>query len=59
MKGCKTIAEYMVKKWMESNGFVMSEFSVKMIGDEAEITDRAGDKMTVLYNQKLKSVQVK
>lgn len=58
MKGCKTIAEYAVKKWMEDNGFVMSEFSVEMNGNEAKITDRTGDKINVYYNPKTKSVKV-
>lgn len=40
MKGCRAIAEYATKKWMEDNGFVMSKFSVETNGSEATITDR-------------------
>lgn len=58
MSECKTIAEYAIKKWMEDNGFVMSEFSVEMNGDEATITDRAGDSMKVRYNRETRKVEV-
>lgn len=59
MSGCKTIAEYAVKKWMKDNGFVMDWFTVTMNGNEAEITDRTGDKMIVCYEPKTKSVNPK
>lgn len=58
MSGCKTIAEYAIKKWMEDNEFVMSEFSVEITGNEATITDRTGDSMMVRYNQETKRVEV-
>lgn len=58
MSGCKTIAEYAIKKWMEDNEFVMSEFSVEITGNEATITDRIGDSMKVWYNREAKRVEV-
>lgn len=30
--GCKTIAEFQIKRWMEENHFEMSEFSVEVNG---------------------------
>lgn len=59
MKGCKTIAEFGIKNWMESNGFVMSEFDVKMDGDEAEISDRTGDSMKVFYDRRNRKVVIR
>lgn len=56
MKNCKTIAEYMIKKWMQDNGFVMSEFSVKVFGKKGVITDRTGETLKVFYDQEKKSV---
>lgn len=58
MKCCKTIAEYAIKKWMEDNEFVMSEFSVEITGNEATITDRTGDGMRVRYSQEAKRAEV-
>lgn len=58
MKGCKTIAEYAIRRWMEENGFVMSEFSVEMDGNCAEIKDKTGDSMKVAYNTKERKVEV-
>lgn len=57
MSGCKTIAEYAVKKWMENNGFIMSEFAVSMDGNTAQITDKRGDCLTVQYNPKTRKVE--
>lgn len=42
MKGCKTIAEFGIKKWMEDNGFVMSEFDVKMNGTRQKYQTEPG-----------------
>lgn len=58
MKGCKAIAEYAIKKWMEDNGFVMSEFSVEMNGENALIIDKTGDSMKVSYDKKGRKVEV-
>lgn len=55
--GCKTIAEYAIKKWMEKNGFVMELFSIEMFGNSAEITDQTGEKMKVTYNSETKEVE--
>lgn len=57
MSGCKTIAEYAVKKWMESNGFIMSEFAVSMDENTAMITDKRGDYLKVNYNPKTRRVE--
>lgn len=57
MSGCKTIAEYAVKKWMESNGFIMSEFAVSMDENTAMITDKRGNCLKVHYNPKNRRVE--
>ena len=46
MKGCKSIVEYAIRKWMEQQGFVAGNFAVAMDGNEAVITDQAGGSMT-------------
>lgn len=55
-KMSKTIAEFVIKKWMEENGFVMSEFSVEMNGNIGVITDKTGATMKVEYSPKTKEV---
>lgn len=59
MKGCRTIAEYAIKKWMEDNGFVMEYFTVEMCGNESIITDKTGESMKVSYKPEIKKVEVK
>lgn len=58
MKGCKTIPEFVIKKWMKDNGFVLSEFLVEMSGNTAKISDKTGDSMEVYYNPEHKSVEI-
>lgn len=58
MKGCKTIEEYAIKKWMEDNGFAMSEFSIEMNGENALIIDKTGDSMKAFYNKEKRKVEV-
>ncbi len=58
MKGCRTIAEFAIRTWMEANGFVMDFFNVKMDGNTALITDRTGDNMKVSYDPVTKSVEI-
>ena len=50
IRGCKTIAEYAVRQWMDSNGFVRGNFTVTMDGNDAVITDRAGSSLAVRYD---------
>lgn len=58
MKGCRTVAEYVIKSWMEQNGFVMSEFTVNVAGNIAVITDKTGDSLKVRYDCESKKVEV-
>lgn len=57
MKGCKTIAEYAINKWMKDNGFVTGYFTVEMCGNKAVITDKTGDSMKIYYNIETKKVE--
>ena len=42
IKGCKTIAEYAIRRWLENNNFAMQYFELEMSGNEGTVTDRAG-----------------
>ena len=56
IRGCKTIAEYAVRQWMDSNGFVRGNFELTMNGNDATITDQAGGNLTVRYDPVSRSV---
>lgn len=57
MMGCKAIAEYAIKKWMEKSGFVMELFSLEMGGNIGKITDSTGESMEVEYYPETKEVR--
>lgn len=59
IRGAKTIAEYAIRKWMEDQQFIASNFKVTMNGNEAVIEDENGDTLEVIYDGKAKSVYVK
>lgn len=57
MKGCKTIAECAIRKWMEQHGFVAGNFAVTMNGNDGLITDQAGNSLAVCYDPVMRQVQ--
>lgn len=59
IKDARTIAEYAIKKWLYSQGFVMEYFTVEMDGNEAVVSDKNGDKMVLVYDRDLKIVYEK
>ena len=59
IRGAKTIAEYAIRKWMEDQNFITSNFEVTMNGNKAVIEDKNGDTLEVVYDGKSKSVYVK
>lgn len=59
IKGCKTIAEYAIRKWLQEQNFVMSRFELCVNGNEAVLKDENNDTMTLVYDNSSKSVYVK
>jgi len=59
IKDARTIAEYAIKKWLYSQGFVTEYFTVEMDGNEAVVSDKNGDKMVLVYDRDLKIVYEK
>lgn len=59
IRGAKTIAEYAIRKWMEDQQFIASNFKVTMNGNETVIEDKNGDTLEIIYDGKSKSVYVK
>lgn len=58
-KGAKSIAEYKIRKWIETEIPFVELKSFEMSGDEAVITDTAGGKMTLVYDDFQKMVYEK
>lgn len=58
IRGAKTIAEYAVRKWMESNSFAMECFDLEVCGHEAIIRDSSGDSMRLVYDPSSRRVLV-
>lgn len=56
IKECKTIAEYAIRKWMETEGFVLARFDLRINGNEGVITDINGETLHVTYDSKTKQV---
>lgn len=56
ISGAKTIAEYAIRKWMEDNHFIASEFQLTMDGNEGTITDKNNESLIVAYDKESKSV---
>ena len=55
----KTIAEYVIRKWLQDQNFVMSNFELTVNGNEAVLTDKNNDTMTLVYDSASKTVYVK
>lgn len=59
INGCKTIAEYAIRRWMEHENFAAGYFTLIMNGTEGTVKDRSGDSLILEYDPKDKSVRVK
>ena len=59
IKGAKSIAEYAIRKWLQSEGFEMSYFKLTVHNNEAMIVDSAGNTLWLVYDDDTKSVYVK
>ena len=59
IKGAKSIAEYAIRKWLQSEGFEMRYFKLTVHHNEAMIVDSAGDTLRLVYDNDTKSVYVK
>ncbi len=58
IKGCKSIAEYAIRRWLEKENFVMSCFELKLDGNVAVVTDRNGDELKLIYDGNTRCVSV-
>lgn len=59
IKGCKSIAEYAIRRWMREQGFAEGYFSLEMDGASGVLKDNNGDTLTLVYDPTEKCVYVK
>lgn len=59
IKGAKTIAEYVIRRWLQEEGFNMSYFKLTMAGNEAVIRDESGESLLLVYDPRSKTVYIK
>lgn len=57
--GCKSIAEYAIRKWMADHRFVDSKFQLEVKGNKGIITDCMGEKLILEYDPRTKKVEVR
>ena len=58
IKGCTSVAEYAIRRWMQTQNFVENAFTLKMNGNVGNIRDRNGDTLTLVYDNVEKVVYV-
>ena len=59
IKGAKSVAEYAIRKWLESHEFDMSQFTLTMNGNEGTLMDRVGDSIVFAYDTSTRKVYEK
>lgn len=54
--GAKSIAEYAIRRWLQDQNFVMSEFELTISGNKGVVKDKNGDSITLVYDGVSKTV---
>ena len=58
IRGAKTIAEYAIRKWLESEHFEMRYFKLAMEGNAGVVTDSTGASIRLVYDDTERIVYV-
>lgn len=56
--GAKSIAEYAIRKWLQDQNFVMSEFELAISKNKGIVKDKNGDSITLIYDSVSRSVYI-
>lgn len=59
IKGAKSIAEYAIRKWLQSEGIERRYIKLGIDGNEAMIEDDIGNTLRLVYDNDTKSVYIK
>lgn len=58
LKRSRTIAEYVIRKFLKENHIDTNWFHLEMNGNEAVLTDRMGDRIKLKYDRATHEVTV-
>lgn len=59
IKGCKSIAEYAIRRFLIEQGFQLSFFDLDMCENQGTLIDCNGDSLTFIYDNEKKCVYTK
>lgn len=58
IKGCRSIAEYAIRRWLQKHNFEMSCFTLTMNGNKGLLEDVNHDTMLLVYDGQTGDVTV-
>lgn len=58
IKGVKSVAEYAIRRWLQGENFIMSNFTLTMNGNEGILKDKFGETLRIRYDGDTKSVYI-
>lgn len=58
IKGVKSVAEYAIRKWLQGENFIMSNFTLTMNENEGLLKDKSGETLRIRYDGDTKSVYI-
>ena len=58
IKGVKSVAEYALRRWLQGENFIMSNFTLTMNENEGLLKDKSGETLRIRYDGDTKSVYI-
>ncbi len=58
IKGVKSVAEYAIRRRLQGENFIMSNFTLTMNGNEGLLKDKSGETLRIRYDGDTKSVYI-
>lgn len=59
IRGAKTIAEYVIRRWLMEQNFAMECFTLTMDGETGTLKDHQGDSLAIVYDPATKEVYIR
>ena len=58
IKGVKSVAEYAIRRWLQGENFIMSNFTLTMNENEGLLKYKSGETLRIRYDGDTKSVYI-